>query len=366
MHYDAIVIGAGPAGCMAARALSRGGFKVLLLEKERIPRDKACGGFLPPRAIEMVEAAFGPIPASCRAPQPETLGARLLSEEGGDYEFPFASPGLAVDRHRFDAFLAAGCGAEVRDGLEVEDFTALRFNVRLAAAGEQGREEFEATYLVAADGADSLALRLLRPEFHRLYAAPALERAMLVTGEGEMDWDPRWLGFALLRKGGGMARFFRRGDLVGLAVNISPGKEWKVELERLMAFLSQRVGLRMGDDMVRRTAASNRMATAGHYNLGAGCALLAGEAAGLLDPWGFGISLALESGLIAAESLMESAGERITPHVRYRYRMKEVLERETAQRKGLGGLVGDLDTSSISSGKTARRDRRALARAFRA
>ncbi len=371
MHYDAVVIGAGPGGCMASRVLARSGFKVLLLEKERIPRDKACGGFLPPQAVKLVEEAFGPIPDSCLTPQPEVLGARLLCEGGGEYELPFASPGMAVERHRFDAFLAAACGAEVRDGSEVEEFTALRFNVRLALAGEGEGEEIEptyleSTYLVAADGADSLALRLLRPEFHRLYAAPALERGMLVTVEGEMDWDPRWLGLALLRKGGGVARFFRRGEMVGMAVNVSPGREWKEELERLLAFLRQRVGLRTGGDMVRRTAASNRMAAAGHYNLGAGCALLAGEAAGLLDPWGFGISLALESGRVAAESLLESAGERITPHVRYRYRMKGILEREAAQRKGLGGLVGDLDTTSLSSGKTARRDRRALARAFRA
>ncbi len=365
MHYDAIVIGAGPAGCMAARTLSRAGFKVLLLEKERIPRDKACGGFLPPRAVKMVEESFGPLPSSCFAPQPEMLGARLLCEGGGDYELPFSSPGLAVERGRFDAFLAAECCAEVRDGMEVEEFTALRFRVQLKARGEKGREEFESTYLVAADGAGSLALRLLRPEFHRLYAAPVLERGMLVAGEGDMDWDSQWMGLALLRKDAGLARFFRRGDLVGLAVNISPGKEWKEKLDRLLSFLEERAGLRMRGEMVRRTAASNRMAAAGQYNLGAGCALLAGEAAGLLDPWGFGIFLALESGRVAAESLVESAGERITPHVRYRYRMKEILEREAAERKGLGGMVGDFDTSSLATGKTARRDRRALARAFR-
>lgn len=351
-----MVIGAGPAGCMAARTLTRAGFKVLLLEKERIPRDKACGGFLPPGAVRMVEESFGPIPADCLAQDPEMLGARLLCEGGGEYELPFPSPGLAVDRRRFDAFLAEECGAELRDGREVEEFTALRFNVHLVAVGEEGREELSSTYLVAADGADSLSLRLLRPEFHRLYAVPALGYGMLVSGEGDLDWDPRWMGLALLRRGSGLARFFRRGDLVVLAVNIMPGREWKVELDRLMVFLRERVGLRMEGEMVRRTAASNRMGSAGHYNLGAGCALLAGEAAGLLDPWGFGIRLALESGRVAAESLVESAGERITPHVRYRYRMRGILEREAGQRKKLGGLVGELDTSSLSSGKNARRD----------
>ncbi|MGC8775451.1 MAG: FAD-dependent oxidoreductase [Chlorobaculum sp.] len=41
--YDAVISGAGPAGCSAALSLARKGYKVLLLEKERFPREKVCG-----------------------------------------------------------------------------------------------------------------------------------------------------------------------------------------------------------------------------------------------------------------------------------------------------------------------------------
>jgi len=44
MDSDVIVIGAGPAGSTAAKFLAEQGHDVLILEKDRLPRDKACGG----------------------------------------------------------------------------------------------------------------------------------------------------------------------------------------------------------------------------------------------------------------------------------------------------------------------------------
>jgi flavin-dependent dehydrogenase len=352
---------------MAARTLSRAGFKVLLVERDRIPREKSCGGFLSPQAVELVEDAFGPIPDECKADPAAVRGARLLCERGSRYELPFSAPGLSVLRSRLDAYLAAGCGAEIADGCVVEDFDVQRFNVRTHLKVADGEETVESTYLVGADGADSMALRLLRPEFHRVYAAPRLERTMLVLGAGGMEWDPQWMGFALLRRGAGIARFFVKDDLIGLAVNHDAGHGWREGVDELTAFLAREAGLQLQGEPIRQASSSNRMAAGGHYNLGAGCALLVGEAAGLLDPWGFGIRLALESGLVAAESLIESAGESITPHLRYRYRMQGILERETKQRRAIGGVVGDLDTSSLAGDRTgaARRDRRALRRRLR-
>jgi flavin-dependent dehydrogenase len=46
MRFDAIVIGAGPAGATAARLLAAGGWRVALVEKEAFPRRKVCGEFL--------------------------------------------------------------------------------------------------------------------------------------------------------------------------------------------------------------------------------------------------------------------------------------------------------------------------------
>ena len=46
LHYDAIVIGAGPAGGVAALMLARAGWHVAIVEKSAFPRRKVCGEYL--------------------------------------------------------------------------------------------------------------------------------------------------------------------------------------------------------------------------------------------------------------------------------------------------------------------------------
>lgn len=53
--WDAIVIGAGPAGSVAARQLALGGRRVLLLDKKRFPRRKVCGACLNHSAVTLLE-----------------------------------------------------------------------------------------------------------------------------------------------------------------------------------------------------------------------------------------------------------------------------------------------------------------------
>ena len=44
--YDVIIVGTGPAGGMCAYELSKRNLRVLLLEKEKLPRYKVCAGGL--------------------------------------------------------------------------------------------------------------------------------------------------------------------------------------------------------------------------------------------------------------------------------------------------------------------------------
>ena len=52
MEYDIVVVGAGPAGSTAAKTLAEQGLSVLLIDKEKFPRDKPCGGGLPLRVLK--------------------------------------------------------------------------------------------------------------------------------------------------------------------------------------------------------------------------------------------------------------------------------------------------------------------------
>ena len=46
--YDAVVVGAGPAGSATAALLAARGFRVVLLDRAAFPRDKACGEYTSP------------------------------------------------------------------------------------------------------------------------------------------------------------------------------------------------------------------------------------------------------------------------------------------------------------------------------
>ncbi|MDQ3894381.1 MAG: FAD-dependent oxidoreductase, partial [Actinomycetota bacterium] len=60
-RFDAIVVGAGPAGSTAAALLARSGLSVLLLDRARFPRDKPCGGGITGRAAQLLPFPPDPV-----------------------------------------------------------------------------------------------------------------------------------------------------------------------------------------------------------------------------------------------------------------------------------------------------------------
>ena len=59
--WDAIVVGAGPAGCAAAYDLAAAGRRVLLVDKASFPRPKACAGALTMKAVRALRYSIGPV-----------------------------------------------------------------------------------------------------------------------------------------------------------------------------------------------------------------------------------------------------------------------------------------------------------------
>ncbi len=57
MRFDAIIIGAGPAGSMAATLLAREGWSVALVEKRSFPRQKVCGEFISGASLPLLRHA---------------------------------------------------------------------------------------------------------------------------------------------------------------------------------------------------------------------------------------------------------------------------------------------------------------------
>jgi flavin-dependent dehydrogenase len=115
--YDAIIIGAGPTGCSAARELSTSGYNVLLVERFKIPRDKSCSGILIKKSMELVRRYFGEDPPESVMCTPADNRGMFFTDDKGQ-EYRFEQPGLNIWRKSFDYWLAQKAvesGAELRD-----------------------------------------------------------------------------------------------------------------------------------------------------------------------------------------------------------------------------------------------------------
>ena len=132
---EVVVIGAGPAGAGAALRLSTAGASVVLVERQRLPRSKVCGGCLHRRGVKRLKA-WGVDADVLRAVGAESLVKGELVAGGRTLRWP-RGHGMSVDRGAFDAALvtaASRAGATVLAGTaaRVERTTPAWWRVRLS------------------------------------------------------------------------------------------------------------------------------------------------------------------------------------------------------------------------------------------
>jgi flavin-dependent dehydrogenase len=102
--WDAIVVGAGPAGALSACLLARAGLRVLLVERKPFPRPKVCGGCLNAHALATLARAG--LDTRVRALGAAPVSALRLHQRGRVATIDLA-PGLAVSRRSLDNELAS-------------------------------------------------------------------------------------------------------------------------------------------------------------------------------------------------------------------------------------------------------------------
>jgi menaquinone-9 beta-reductase len=142
-RIDVAVIGASLAGSTCARELMRYGIDVIAFERDRFPREKVCGGFLSPGAVDSL-ARLGVLDEIRRAGAVEVRSARLRMQDV-EMVFEFPRTGLGISRSTLDAVLAADAPVRIGNVREVrrcDDGFRLRVD----------EEEFVARIVVDAAG----------------------------------------------------------------------------------------------------------------------------------------------------------------------------------------------------------------------
>ena len=295
-EWDVAVIGGGPAGLAAASASAAAGARTVVLERAEHPRYKTCGGGL----LGVSQAA---VAGQIELPVRDEITSATFTLRGGQ-EFARSNPEpllAMVMREEFDAALlgrAEGNGAVVRQRVQVRAIEQAdgRATARLADGSA-----VTATVLIGADGSSGVSARHVGAEFGQVDLGLELEIAVPPA------IGRPWAGRLLLDWGeipGSYGWVFPKGDrlTVGVIAARGQGDATKAYLREFVA----RLGLG-GYPAVRDSGHLTRCRTEGSP-LRRGHVIVAGDAAGLLEPWTReGISFALRSGALAGEYAAKAA-----------------------------------------------------------
>ncbi len=313
---DVVVIGAGPAGASAALAATRAGADVLLVDRAEIPRYKCCGGGLVGTTLAHLP------PGLVGAALTRDVVDRITFTKDGRQRWTRRSRNgevfRLVMRADFDAALvdaAAVAGARVRTGCRVSGLELEGDDVVVQTADGPLR----AGVVVGADGSGGRTAGYVGVRCRQVDVGLEGEFAMPAGSARE------WSGRALIDWGpvpGSYGWVFPKGDLltVGVIGDRGRGEEMRDYYAAFVARLGLAEPVTFSGHLTRCREASSPVRR--------GRVLVAGDAAGLLEPWTReGISYAVRSGAWAGAAAAAGTDAALSAYER---RVEDELGREMA------------------------------------
>lgn len=160
---DAVIVGGGPAGALAATLLARQGWGVLLADARSPGSPKTCGHCLNPRGAAVVRAAgLGDVLSSTAAGRLRTLRIHRPRRRPMEALLDHAGAGWLTPRRDFDDSLllcARNAGVEIRRPASARLESATETGATVLVRTEEGAERIIASLVVGADGLNSAVAR---------------------------------------------------------------------------------------------------------------------------------------------------------------------------------------------------------------
>jgi flavin-dependent dehydrogenase len=290
IQRDVVVIGGSLAGSACVRELTRLGMDAVALERGRFPRNKVCGGFLSPGAVESLRTLD--VLDDVRRAGAMKVTSALVRVGTTEVRIPFERPGLGISRCTLDDILARS--APVTQGHQVRD-------VRRSGSGFVVDDIFCRVVIDAAGKLSRFTKRRTVEEFGIQYFE-----------DGQR---------------GSVLDFWFLDDAYGGGVSVEDGRSnfcFLVRKEALNKYLDRPGCIATGPLGYGRIP---------------GDFIAIGDSAGMVDPFcGEGMRHALETGILAADVVAKGIRRRSTyDEMKWEYESR--WQRQWAVRRELGGLL---------------------------
>jgi geranylgeranyl reductase family protein len=376
--WDVVIVGAGPAGAIAAYYLSSAGRRVLLIDKHRFPRDKTCGDGLMPDALNCLERAD-------LRHEVEELGlpvSQIALSSPGQVENIVPGKFVTLKRRLLDALLARQAVAASATFIKAEvSRLANQPDNSVVATLRDGRR-ISARVGLLASGVDIRLADKLKMVSRRRASAFAIRCYV----KSKLELDSLVVSFDRSILPGYAWIFPMRSETfnVGCGINFTKKNTPKIDLKDVFAtfikeFPVARRLMEQGEMISEFRGAMLRNDLKGTQPRGPGNILAIGEVIGTTFPLsGEGIGKAMESGELAAKlvnraldtqdfNILDEIGQKLKTELEPRYygykvaqrwlslvRLNDFMARRAQKSKflqdGLAGIISEtVDPRSVFS-----------------